>query len=370
MMYYACGAADVYAETGDARWLAALKAQWSNMTERRMYLTGGLGARWEGEAFGDDWELPERAYAETCAAIGSIMWNKRMLQVDGDSRYADLMELQLYNAMLAGLSLSGDQYFYQNPLADGGTHRRQAWFGCACCPPNIARLLGSLGGYFYSVDQEAVWVHLFAQGVARFEMDGGAVELRQSTNYPWDGDIRIEIVEAPASMKALQIRIPAWAKGATVQVNDRPAEDVAVGSYACVQGVGAGDAVRVHLPMEVRMVTADPRVFATAGKVSLMRGPMVYCIEQADFPAGVDVRDVALSPAAKVDARFEQETLAGIVALRTSGKVIDRSAWDGALYRDGGSVSYAAANVDVVAIPFYAWANREAGPMTVWIHAT
>ena len=370
MMYYACGAADVYAETGNTQWLAALEAQWSNMTQRRMYVTGGLGARWDGEAFGDDWELTERAYAETCAAIGSIMWNKRMLQIDGDARYADLMELQLFNAMLAGLSLSGDQYFYQNPLADGGTHRRQPWFGCACCPPNVARLLGSLPGYFYSVDQDSVWVHLFAQGAVRFELDGGPVQLRQETNYPWDGDIHIEVVEAPASMTALQIRIPAWAEGATVQVNDERVDTATAGSYARIdRSWAAGDIVRVHLPMQPRWVTADPRVFATAGKVALMRGPIVYCIEQADFPAGIDVRDVAVSKAAKLDARFETETLGGITVLRTSGKVIDRSAWDGALYRDAVDVRYTAADVDVVAIPYYAWANREAGPMTVWIHS-
>jgi uncharacterized protein len=184
-MYLYSGAADVYAETGELELMEALRRLWMNMTTRRMYVSGGLGSRYEGEAFGKDFELPnERAYAETCAAIGSVMWNWRMLGIEGDARFADLIEHALYNAVMPGISLDGQHYFYQNPLADDGTHRRQPWFGCACCPPNVARLLASLPGYFYSTSEGAVWVHLYAEGAATVELDENrTINLRQRTRY-------------------------------------------------------------------------------------------------------------------------------------------------------------------------------------------
>ena len=173
----------------------ALDRLWHNMTTRRMYVSGGIGARYEGEAFGEDFELPNaRAYTETCAAIGSVMWNWRMLALEGDARYADLIELALYNGVLPGLSLDGEEYFYQNPLADDGTHRRTPWFGCACCPPNVARTLASLPGYVYSVSDEGIWTHLYAAGDAELELpDGNLVRLKQQTEYPWDGNVTIEV---------------------------------------------------------------------------------------------------------------------------------------------------------------------------------
>lgn len=380
MMYLSCGAADVYAETGDPAVLAALETQWENMATRRMYVTGGVGARWEGEAFGKDWELPsDRAYAETCAAIGGILWNNRMLQIDGASRYADLMELQLYNGMLSGLSLSGSEYFYQNPLSDDGTHRRQPWFGCACCPPNIARLLASLSGYFYSVSDapsqdgrpgegHSVWVHLYGQSDARIDLDSGStVELSQQTRYPWDGDVELMVREAPAELTSIRFRIPAWADGATVQVNDEPAKPVGSGAYAAVERSWSnGDVVRIRLPMDVRRVAADPRVADAAGKLALARGPLVYCLEGVDHP-GVDVRDIAVTRAAAIDAR-PSDLLGGIVTLEMTGHVLDRSPWRGRLYATTGKPE-SKSDIQVRAIPYYAWANREPGSMTVWIHA-
>ena len=193
-LYLYAGVSDVYAETGESDLLRALERLWQNMTTRRMYVSGGLGSRYEGEAFGKDFELPnERAYTETCAAIGSVMWNWRMLVFEGEARYADLIEHTLYNAVLPGLSLDGQHYFYQNPLADDGTHLRQPWFGCACCPPNVARLLASLPGYFYSTSEGAVWVHLYAEGAAAVELEGNrTINLRQRTRYPWDGRVEIQ----------------------------------------------------------------------------------------------------------------------------------------------------------------------------------
>ena len=379
MVYLSAGAADVYAETGDESLKTALDKQWDNATTRRTYVTGGLGARWEGEAFGGDYELPARAYAETCAAIGSVMWNWRMLLATGEAKYADALERALYNGVLSGLSLDGGEYFYQNPLADGGGHRRQPWFGCACCPPNVARLLSQLPGYFYSVSDEEAWVHLYAEGTARLTLpDGGIVGLSVQTRYPWDGDIEITLTEVPEDFSLLNLRVPGWASGAAITVNGEVADvETAPGSYATIgrdwkKGPWkAGDVIRLLLPMPARAVTADPRVSDVAGHVALMRGPLVYCIEQADHAEEVaDVRDVFFPADAGLDTVPQPDLLGGIVALTFLGFGANRRQWNGSLYRpveavqkdeDGESI------VEVTAIPYYAWANRAAGPMTVWM---
>ena len=207
-LYLACGAADVLAETADEGYREALNALWDNLTRKRMYVTGGAGSRHEGEAFGADYELPnDRAYTETCAAIGSVMWNWRMLNITGDARYADLMELTLYNGVLSGLSLDGTHYFYENPLADRGGHRRQEWFGCACCPPNVARLLASLPGYFYSVSNTGVHAHLYASGAATLPLaNGETVTLVQNADFPWSGEVEILVEDAPTLPFFLHLR--------------------------------------------------------------------------------------------------------------------------------------------------------------------
>ncbi len=267
-VYLAAGATDISAETGDETLRAALDRLWANMTGRQMYLTGGIGSRWQWESFGNDFELPARAYAETCAAIGSVMWNWRMLGVTGEARYADVLEMTLYNGLLSGLSLDGREYFYQNPLADDGTHRRQPWFGCACCPPNVARLLAQLPGYFYSVAEGSVWVHLYAANEASLTLpDGGTVRLTQATDYPWDSDITITVGDAPEEFTSLHLRVPDWAMGAAITVNGAAADvDVRPGSYAVVaREWQAGDVVRLVLPMPARMLVGHPRVADTVG---------------------------------------------------------------------------------------------------------
>jgi Uncharacterized protein conserved in bacteria len=375
MMYLACGAADVYLETGEAALLDAMRRQWDNMTGRRMYVSGGLGARYEGEAFGKDYELPnERAYAETCAAIGSVMWNHRLLLATGEAKYADLLEHTLYNAVLPGVSLDGQAYFYENPLEDDGTHRRQPWFGCACCPPNVARLLAQLPGYFYGVSDDAVFVHLYAAGDARLTLeDGRTVELSVETAYPWNGDIRLT-VQTPGDF-ALRLRVPAWAEGATLTVNDAPAEAApAPGDYAEVRcDWNAGDSVRLHLPMPVRYVEAHPYVTEDRGRIAVLRGPLLYCAEAADHP-GADVRHLVLPEVASSLVSEERpDLLGGIVTLSGPARVLppDTGWQDGRLYRTVGSGACPeppeGAPVTVTLIPYYAWANREPGRMAVWL---
>ena len=345
-VYLTCGAADLVAETGDPGLRAALDRLWTNMTERRMYVTGGVGARHEGEAFGKDWELPnERAYAETCAAIGSAMWNWRMLQLGGEARYADVMELVLYNGMLPGLSLDAGSYFYVNPLADDGTHRRQPWFGCACCPPNVARTLAAIPGYLYGVSGEGLWIHLYAAGSARATLpDGRTVAVTQATDYPWNGAIRLTV--AGEGEFSLFLRIPGWVHGtAAVRVRGMAcAEGGRPGTYFEVRHHWRhGDVVELDLPMPARLVAGDPRCESNRGCVALARGPLVYCFEGADHP-GTDIRDLVLPADTPFRPSYRPDVLGGATVLTAS-----------------------AGPAALVAIPYHLWANRAPGPMAVWL---
>lgn len=369
-VYLNAGAADLFAETGEPALGDALHRLWRSMTERKMYVSGGIGARYLGESFGEDYELPNSlSYAETCAAIGSAMWCWRMLAIEADARYADLIELQLYNAMLAGVSLDGQRYFYQNPHADEGHHRRSEWFYVSCCPPNVARTLASLPGYVYSVSDRTVWVHLYAQGAADLTLPGGeAVRLRQTTRYPWDGEIDID-VQSPGSF-ALRLRVPGWSSGGALTVNGEPV-DVALmpSSYVEIRrDWREGDMVRLSLPMPVRRIVSHPNVEENAGRVALMRGPLLYCVEDADNP-GLDLRELAIPDAAEFTAEWRSDLLDGVVRLTGSAAAIQADAWAGALYlpADAAPTSTGSRNVQLTAIPYYAWSNREPGRMRVWL---
>ena len=369
MLYLAAGATDVVLETGDAALQRALDAQWRNMTTRRIYVSGGLGARYDGEAFGADYELPNaRAYTETCAAIASAMWNLRLLALRPAARYADLLEHTLYNAVLPGLSLDGKAYFYENPLENDGTHRRSAWFGCACCPPNIARLLAQLPGYFYATNERHVWIHLYAQGRAQLQLsDQQSVNFNVQTRYPWEGEVRIEVESAGDF--GLKLRVPAWCQNAHIKINGADFEgEIPAGSYVELRrSWQSGDVVELELPMPVRRAYCHPNVPDNVGRVALMRGPLLYCVEAVDVP-GVDLRDLVLPADAELCAQFEPDLLGGVATIvgRAQTSAPDEK-WAGQLYRTAPPVASVEHEFKFTAIPYYAWANRDAGQMQVWL---
>jgi DUF1680 family protein len=378
-LYLCSGAADLVAERGEPGLREQLERLWENMTERQMYITGGVGSRYEGEAFGRDWELPnERAYAETCAAIANVLWSWRMLQFDGDARYADVMELALYNGALAGISLDGTSYFYVNPLADPeGRHRRLSWYDCACCPTNIVRLLAGLPGLFYSTSHapEGIWVHLYAQSRGEVLLpQGNRVGIRQVTRYPWEGEVHLD-VDGEGEF-SLFLRIPAWAGfderfAASVLVNgESTGVPLPPGAYTEIRRVWQpGDRVDLILPMQAQRIESHPYVLENAGRVALRRGPLVYCCEGVDLPA-VDLRDIRLPAGTLLSAQFQPELLGGITTLSfSSPAAIPSSGWDRRLYHPAltDRETPAATPGQFTAVPYYAWGNRGRGPMQVWL---
>ncbi|NLE66964.1 MAG: glycoside hydrolase family 127 protein [Lentisphaerae bacterium] len=373
-LYLCSGMADVAAETGDAALLAACKRLWRNVTERRMYVTGGVGSAHSGERFTFDHDLPnESAYAETCANIALVFFAHRMLQIECDAQYADVMERALYNGVLSGISLDGKRFFYVNPLEqhpeafrfNRWATQRQEWFGCACCPPNVARLLASIGKYAYSQGPGEVVAHLYAASRASFDIAGRTVRLEQATDYPWSGNVSIRLdVDGPADF-ALALRLPGWCRRPAVRVNGRAVRLPAVTrrGYARISRTWkAGDIVELSLPMPVERVEAHPAVRSDAGKIALQRGPLVYCLEEVDN--GARLHDLRLPSKSRLTAKYEPRLLGGAVAV--TGRAFRRSAagWDGRLYRADRSAGRAA---NIKAVPYFLWNNRAPGEMLVWI---
>jgi DUF1680 family protein len=368
-LYYCAGVSDLYLETGDPTLLESLTRLFDRMVARQLYVSGGLGARHEGESFGGDFELPNvRAYTETCAAVASMMWCHRMLAATGEPRYADLLETTLYNAMLPGWSLEGRDYFYVNPLQDDGGHRRQPWHRCACCPPNVARTLASLSAYLYGVRGDALYLHAYAESTAQVELGGREVRLRQRTRYPWDGAVALE-VDGEGEL-ALHLRIPGWCEGARVAVNGAPlAVPCAAGTYAEVRRRWRrGDRLELTLDMPVRAVESHPHVLENAGRVALARGPLLYCLEGVDHP-GAELLDVAVDPAEPIDAEWAADRLGGVVLLRGRAELRPPAeAWRGQLYRRAGTAPPPERRaLPFTAVPYFAWANRAPGPLQVWL---
>ena len=368
-LYLNAGAADIYAETGEEALMQALQRMWRNLTEKRMYVTGGCGARYEGEAFGRDYELPnERAYAETCAAIANILWQWRMFLITGELRFVDVLELALFNGALSGIGLDGKSYFYVNPLADRSHHRRQPYFECACCPPNIARLLPMVPSFLYAVSDDGVFVNLYAESEAELTVNGTSVQLRQRTDYPWDGEVTLQMELPQPITFALRLRIPSWCERATVTVNGTERQEGKGGEFVTIRREWrSGETVRLSLPMSPEFVACHPFAEANGGRVALRRGPFVYCLEQVDNP-DADVWFIAAKTDADLMTMPMQIGDLSIVALQGAGVAVEASAWKGKLYQPLRQLTVKP--VRFVAIPYFAWANRAAGAMTVWLPAS
>ena len=372
--YLYAGMADVAAETDDAELLAACERLWHNVTERRMYITGGIGSAHEGERFTFDYDLPNgMAYAETCAAIALVLWAHRMLQITADSRYADVMERALYNGVLSGVSLDGRKFLYVNPLAahpaafayNRKVLERQEWFACACCPPNIARLLASFGQYVYSQARGLACVHLYAAGAARLDIGRQEVALQVTTDYPWSETVRIRVLPETESMFTLALRIPAWCREPALTVNGaaQKLKPLLTKGYALVRRRWRkSDRVELTLPMPVERVEAHPSVRMDAGRVALQRGPVVYCLEEADNAP--DLNSIALPYDAKLVARRAPKLLGGVVVLKGRGVRRDPRGWNGRLYSSDGSKRKI---IPITAVPYHAWCNRQPGEMLVWV---
>ncbi len=343
----------------------ALDALWQDVCLRKLYLTGGIGPSRHNEGFTYPYDLPnETAYAETCAAIGLAFWNQRMLQLDCDSRYADVIERALYNGILSGVSLDGKKFFYENPLASIGLHHRQAWFDCACCPPNLARILASLGEYIYSQSETALAVHLYVQGSAEARIGGHALTIRQETRYPWDGEVKIMFdLDAPFEFD-LRLRLPGWCQHFHLEINDSLCKAPLENGYLVIRrSWTASDVVRLELKMPVERIYANPNVRQDAGLAALQRGPVVYCLEAVDNSAPLE--QIYLPREAAFTARFDADLLDGVVILSGEALAADPSDWRQSLYR---SNPPRFSPIQIIAVPYYAWDNRQPGAMRVWLN--
>ncbi len=358
--YFYSGIADVAALTGQTDYIEAIDKIWENIVDKKLYLTGGVGARRSGEAFGDNYELPNlTSYCETCAAIGNVYFNYRMFLLHGDSKYYDVLERSLYNGVISGVSLDGGTFFYPNPLESDGRHQRQDWFGCACCPSNICRFIPSVPGYVYAVKDNDLYVNLYMANTMHDSVKNGDVSVSMETNYPWDGKVKIVVNEAPKKGFNLKLRIPGWVRGEVVPSDLYEFDDdVELGykvslngqeisadldkGYFCIDRKWApGDVVVLDMDMEPRLVKANDKVEADRGRVAVERGPIVYCAEWPDNP-DVKVREVVLSDSPKLAVRENKGKLYGI---------------DEILVQDS----------NLTLIPYYAWNHRGAGDMIVWM---
>lgn len=377
-LYLLAAVADLATETDDPELRSAAERLWVAMTAAKTHLTGGLGAHHDKEDFGDPYELPnERAYCETCAAIASVQWSWRMALLTGEARYSDLIERTLYNGFLAGVSLDGERWLYVNPLQvrDGHTDpggdqsaRRTRWFRCACCPPNVMRLLASLEHYLASGDEQGLQIHQFTTG--RHSHDGMSV--RAETDYPWHGTIALTVEDTPDRPWTLSLRIPQWCREFRVQVGelsydetDAPVDD---GWLRLERAWAPGDSVVLELALEPRLTAADPRVDAVRGCAAIERGPLVYCLEQVDVP-GDGLDDIVLDPTRPLAVKHRPDLLGGVTTVVAAGyrrNLAEDGRWWP--YRAAGPEAAPAGDlVELTAIPYHAWANRQDGSMRVWL---
>jgi uncharacterized protein len=366
-MYLYTGAADVAAAKNDLGYMNAMKTVWEDVVYRNMYISGGIGSSGSNEGFSVDYDLPnENAYSETCASVGMVFWNQRMNLLEGQSQYIDVLERSLYNAALDGLSLTGDRFFYGNPLASSGQHSRKEWFGTACCPSNISRLVASVGDYIYAKNESGIWINLFIGNQTEFDLSGEKVSVKMSTNYPWDGKISIELNPENSTQFDINLRIPGWIKGEPVpgklysfleetpstldlEVNGEKVPTTQKNGYLLISRKwNKGDKISYTLPMEVRELQSRPEVIANQNKVAIQRGPLVYCVEGFDNEGKATDFVLSSSPDFKVkDFQILNEKVKAITfnANRTGQ----------------------AETKTLTAIPYYTWANRGSNEMVVWI---
>jgi DUF1680 family protein len=376
-MYACCGATDYYLETGDEAYWRTLNVLWEDLSNRQMYITGGVGARSQGEAFGEAYELPNaQAYGESCAAIGNMMWNWRMLAASGEARFTDVIERALYNGINSGMSLDGTTYCYRNPLAfdpSSGDKIRNPWYDTTCCPPNLERTFASLPGYFYGTSKDGIYVHLYDNSVLDWRLENGApLKIRQKTNYPWEGQVQLTVTPSEPTDFTLHVRIPGWVKRAKVAVNGKALDGVQPGQYLPIRRRWSpGDAVSLDFPMTPDVISSNPRVSENRGRVAVQRGPIVYCIEQLDqlnAPALADLSILA-APAAGTafHAEYKSDLLDGVTVLHHNGALLEVSSSKEALYMPASPDTPKTRPQNLTLIPYYVWANRQPTSMQVWV---
>jgi DUF1680 family protein len=391
--YLYAGVADVYAETGDRTLLEPLLKLWEDVVSRKMYITGACGALFDGaspdgakdqksisrvhQAYGRRYQLPSStAHNETCASVGNVLWNWRMLQITGEARFADVLELVLYNGALAGISLDGTRFFYVNTLRQldrmptelRWSRTRQPFISCFCCPPNLVRTIAEVANFAYGRSDDGLWVNLYGASVLETALDDGAtMRLTQKTDYPWDGRVTITVEAAPERPCALRLRIPGWAREATLSLNGTPDQRrLEPGTYAEVRRAWSpGDVLELTLPMRVRLMQAHPLVEEAWNLVAVQRGPIVYCLESVDLAGGARVSAIAIPREIELKPRFDATLLGGVAVLEGRAIARHEPEWSGALYRElPGSPPTA---VDLSLIPYFAWGNRGPSEMTVWM---
>ena len=341
-MYLYCGMTDVAVLKNDTGYIHALNCLWDDIVLRNMYITGGIGSSRHNEGFTKDYDLPNlEAYCETCASIGMVLWNHRMNLITGDSKYVDVLERSLYNGVLAGISLTGDRFFYVNPLESKGTHHRQEWYGCACCPSNVTRFIPSIGNYIYATSKNSIWVNLFIGSTADVTIDGKKVTLKQETGYPWNGSVVFTVTGDKKQKQDIRMRIPGWCKAYTMKINGTEVKPAVENGYAVISEWKSGDKISLDMDMPVMVEAADPNVEADRGKRAIQRGPLVYCMEEVDNPEKFDEKVIA--PSTTFNSKFTG-LLGGVEVINAE--------------TDG---------QPIMLIPYYAWDNREAGKMKVWI---
>lgn len=373
-MYLYSAMADLAAKTEDPGLRQALDALWEDVCLRKMYITGGIGPSRHNEGFTRAYDLPnETAYAETCASIGLVFWNHRLLQLDLDRKYADVLERALYNGVISGVSLDGERFFYENPLASyvgqGATgHHRTAWFDCACCPPNLARLLSSLGGYMYSQAGDSLAIHLFAANKADMTINDSSIQLHQETDYPWNGDVKFTFQMSKPVHFVLKLRMPGWCSKAEIYMNGehlREGQEISLGKngyWVIARTWHPGDILTYQMQMPVERIYAHPDVQQDAGRVALQRGPIVYCLEGVDH--SVPIHRIRLSQEAELVTEHRPDFLDGVTVITGKAQAVTEDGWQNELYH---TQTRRTQPIELIAIPYFAWDNRQPGSMLVWL---